>query len=70
MATTIINPGQNTNTANNSLMSFLLGIVVLVVLVALFIIYAVPFIRGLSGSGGGIQINLPKSVNVNVQQAK
>ena len=69
MATTIINPAPSANTSNGSGIGFLLGAIVLVVFVALFFIYALPFIRGLSGSGG-IQVNLPKSVNVNVQQSK
>jgi hypothetical protein len=69
MATTIINPAPNANTSNGSGIGFLLGAIVLVVFIALFFIYALPFIRGLNGSGG-IQVNLPKSVNVNVQQSK
>ena len=69
MATTIINPAPASNTSNNSGMGFLLGAIVLVVFVALLLVYALPFIRGLSGKGG-IQVNLPKSVNVNVQQSK
>jgi len=68
MATTIVNPAPIANTSNDSWMGFLLGAIVLLVLVALFFVYAVPMIRGISGKG--IQVNLPKSVNVNVQQAK
>jgi F0F1-type ATP synthase assembly protein I len=70
MATTIINPAPATNSSNDSWIGFLLGAIVLVVFAVIFFVYAVPFIRGLSGSGGGIQVTLPKSVNVNVQQAK
>ena len=69
MATTIINPAPSANTSNSSGIGFLLGAIVLVVFAVLFFVYALPFIRGLSGSGG-IQVNLPKSVNVNVQQSK
>ena len=69
MATTIINPAPSDNSSNNNGMGFLIGVIVLVVCVALLLIYALPFIRGLSGKGG-IQVNLPKSVNVNVQQSK
>jgi len=69
MATTIINPAQNTNSSfSSSFLPFLMGIIVLGVLVVLFFAYAVPMIKGISGKG--IQVNLPKSVNVNVQQAK
>ena len=69
MATTIINPAPSTSSSDSSWVGILLGTLVLIVLVALFIIYALPFIRGLSGNGT-VQINLPKSVNVNVQPAK
>jgi hypothetical protein len=69
MATTIINPAPSDNSSNNNGMGFLIGVIVLVVFVALLLVYALPFIRGLSGKGG-IQVNLPKSVNVNVQQSK
>jgi hypothetical protein len=70
MATTIVNPAPSANTSSSSFVPFLMGVIVLVVLAALFFVYALPFIRGLSSSGGGIQVNLPKSVNVSVQQAK
>jgi len=68
MATTIINPAPATNTSNDSWIGFLMGVIVLVVLAALFFVYAVPFIKGLSSKG--IQVNLPKTVNVSVQQSK
>jgi len=71
MATTIINPAPGvSNTSNDSWVGLLLGGIVITVFVILFVVYAVPMIRGLSGNGKGIQVNLPKSVNVNVQQAK
>ena len=70
MATTIINPAPNNNSSNNGV-GFLLGAIVLIVFAVLFFIYALPYIRGLSGSGG-VQVNVPvpKSINVNVQQPK
>jgi hypothetical protein len=70
MATTIINPAPAANTSNDSWIGFLMGAIVLAVLAILFFVYVLPFMRGLGTSGGGIQVNLPKSVNVNVQQAK
>jgi len=69
MATTIINPAPNTNASNDSWIGFLLGTIVLIILVVIFFVYVLPLIRGLSGKGG-IQVNLPKTVNVNVQQSK
>lgn len=72
MATTIINPAPNNNTTSDSGMGFLLGIIILIVFGFIFFIYGFPLIKqGLNGLGsGGIQITLPKTVDVKVQQAK
>jgi len=71
MATTIINPAPNSSSSENNGMGFLLGAIVLVVFLALFFVYALPFLRGLGSiGGGGIQVNVPKNVNVKVQQSK
>lgn len=69
MATTIINPAPATNQSNDSWVGLLVGAIVLVVLAFIFFVYVLPFLRGLNGSNG-IQVNLPKSVNVSVQQPK
>lgn len=69
MATTIINPAPNNNSSDNNGMGFLLGIIVLIVFVILFFVYALPYVRGLTGSGR-IQVNVPKSIDVNVKQSK
>jgi len=69
MATTIINPAPSNNPSASNGMGFLLGAIVLVIFAALFFVYALPYIRGLSGSGG-IQVNVPKSIDVKVQQTK
>jgi len=68
MATTIINPAPNNNSSDNDGMGFLVGAIVLIVFVVLFFVYGLPYIRGLSG--GGVQVNVPKSINVNVKQSK
>lgn len=68
MATTIINPASSANTSNDSWMGFLLGAIVLFVFVVLFFVYALPYIKGLSG--GGISVNVPKNIDVKVQQTK
>lgn len=72
MATTIINPTPAANSTTDSGMGFLIGIIALIVFGFLFFIYGLPLIRqGLSGLGsGGVQINLPKTVDVKVQQTK
>lgn len=68
MATTIVNPTPNNNPPDNNGMGFLLGIIVLIVFAVLFFIYAPPYIRGLTS--GGTQVNVPKSIDVNVKQSK
>lgn len=73
MATTIINPAPtNNNSTTDSGMGFLLGVILLIVFGFLFFIYGIPLIKqGLGGLGsGGINVNLPKTVDVKVQQTK
>lgn len=72
MATTIINPAPANNTATDSGMGFLLGIIVLIVFGFIFFIYGFPLVKqALNGIGsGGINVTLPKTVDVKVQQAK
>lgn len=69
MATTIINPAPSNGSSDNNGMGFLLGAVVLVVFAILFFVYGLPYVRGLVG-GGGVQVNVPKTIDVNVQQTK
>ena len=68
MATTIVNPAPNNNSSGDNGMGFLVGAIALIVFVVLFFVYVLPYIRGLTN--GGIQVNVPKSVNVNVKQSK
>ncbi len=72
MATTIINPAPTNNTATDSGMGFLIGVIALIVFGFLFFIYGFPLIRqGLNGLGsGGINVTLPKTVDIKVQQTK
>ncbi len=70
MATTIINPAPTTRTSENNGMGFLVGAIILIVFAVLFIVYALPYIRGFSSGIGGFQVNVPKSINVKVQQSK
>lgn len=68
----IENPAPTNNSTTSSGMGFLIGVVVLIVLGFVFFIYGLPLIKqGLGNLGSGkIQITLPKTVDVNVQQAK
>lgn len=70
MATTIINPQpseQSSNNANNG-MGFILGIILILFLVVLFFIYVLPLIQQSISQGTGTQINVPKDINVDVNQ--
>lgn len=72
MATTIINPAPTNNATTDSGTGFLLGVIILIAFGILFFFYGFPLIKqGLSGlDNGGIQITLPKTVDVKVQQTK
>lgn len=65
MATIVNNPPPNNS---DSGMGFLIGIIVLVVIGVLFFFYGLPYIQ--QGMSGGVQVNVPKDINVNVQQEK
>lgn len=64
MATTIVNPGPSNNESNSG-MGFLLGAIALIVFAVIVVVYFLPYFRQ---GFGGIQVNVPKDVNVNVQQ--
>ena len=68
MATTIVNPAPSNSPSGNNGIGFLLGVVVLIIFVVLFFVYALPYIRGLTS--GGVQFNIPESIDVNVKQSK
>lgn len=65
MATVINNPPASSNTSGNG-MGFLLGAIVLVVFFFLLLYYGLPALQ--KGMSGGVQVNVPKNVNVKVQQ--
>ena len=67
MATTIINPAP-ANESSNNILGFFLIIVLFITFAAAFFIYVLPSIR--QGLTGGGQVNIPKDINVNVQQSK
>ena len=69
MATTIVNPAPSNNSSGNNGTGFLVGIIVLIVFAVLFFVYALPYIRGIGGNNG-VQVNVPKSIDVNVKQTK
>ena len=72
MATTIINPTPVNSGGSDNGLGFLLGAIILVGFGFIIIFYGYPMIQqGLNGLGkSGVQINLPKTVDVNVQQSK
>lgn len=67
MADTVINqsPVDPTNTSDNGI-GFIIGFIVLLILGILFFFYLIPFIG--QRFGGGTQINVPRSVDVNVKK--
>lgn len=67
MATTIVNPPANNNSSNG--MGFLVGAIILIVFGVIFFVYGLPLLRGLMGSNG-VQVNIPKTIDVNVKQSK
>jgi len=58
--TTIITPGNNSNGDGSGT---IMTVVVILVLVVLFFVFALPAIRN---SGGGNQVNVPDTIDVNV----
>ena len=60
MATVVNNPSES-----GSGMSFILGIILLIVLAFLFFVYGLPLLTG--GAGSGNQVSLPSEVNVNTK---
>jgi hypothetical protein len=64
MATIINNPPGSGNSNNDSGAGFLVGIVLLIIFVAAFFIYGLPYLR--DRNSGGTQINIPDEVNVDV----
>lgn len=66
MATTIINPAPSNNSSNNGI-GFLVGVIVLIVFAVIVVIYVLPYFRQ---GFGGVQVNVPKNIDVKVQQSK
>lgn len=68
MATTVVNttPAQTGSDSNG--MGFILGIIVLVAFVGILFYFGLPYIQ--HGFGGGVQVNVPKSIDINVKQSK
>lgn len=75
MATTIVNPGQTSDSSSST--GLVVGIVLLIIFGVLFLIYGLPYMskgfgsyNTVGGNGGGTNINVPKDMNVNVKQTK
>jgi hypothetical protein len=71
MATTVVNPqpASESNGGSNG-MGFILGIILILFLVVLFFIYILPLVQQSISQGTGTQVNVPKDINVNVDQKK
>lgn len=66
MATVVNNPAPSNS---DSGMGFFLGIIILIIVGAIFFFYGLPYIQNGFG-GGGVKVDIPKDINVNVKQSK
>lgn len=67
---TVINPAPSSNNSSgNNGTGFLIGVIVLVIFGFLFFVYALPYLRNLT-TNSGVQVNVPKSIDVNIKQSK
>ena len=68
MSTPIVVNIPGTDQSSDNGMGFFLGIVVLIIVGLSFFYYGMPMIR--QSMNGGVQINVPKDINVKVNQTK
>ena len=66
---TVINTAPSNNSGGNNGYGFLLWVVILGILAVLFFVYALPYIRNLS-TNNGVQVNVPESIDINVNQSE
>lgn len=57
------------NESGDSGMGFVFGIILLIVFLAIFWYWGLPMIRS-TQQGGGVQIKVPDTINVNVEQTQ
>ncbi len=67
MATTIVNAPPANNSSDNGI-GLLIGIIVLIIVGGLLFYYGLPYVQQMTS--GGIQVNVPKNIDVNVNQPK
>lgn len=67
MATIVNNPPASSEQGSGNGMGFFLGIIALIIFIAIVFIYVLPYVRnGL----GGMQVNVPSDINVNLHNTK
>ncbi|HSW48326.1 MAG TPA: hypothetical protein VLG67_04575 [Candidatus Saccharimonadales bacterium] len=66
---TVINPAPSNNSNGGNGTGFLIGVIVLIVFAFLFFVYGLPYLRNLTANSG-VQVNVPKSIDVNIKQSK
>lgn len=64
--TVIVNPQSSDNGGNG--MGFFLGIVLLIAFILMVFYFGMPYVRSLMNQNSGTQINVPDTIDVNVNQ--
>ena len=65
MATIINNPNSD-GEANGSGMGMVFGIIIAIAIIILFVVYGVPALQNNGNDSAGTQVNVPESVDVNL----
>lgn len=66
--TTIVNTPPQNNAGSSGGMGFLIGILILIFVGALIYVYGLPYAQQMMNKG--VQVNIPKDINVQVQQTE
>lgn len=69
MAETIVNTPPQTNENSNGMWNFF-GVLLAAVVILLIVFYGIPVIRSSIGGISGPQIEVPKKIDINVNQQK
>ena len=68
MTTTIVNTPRANVSSGSNLTGLLVAVIVFIIVGALFFYYGLPYFSQMMNKG--VQINVPKDINVNIKQSK